>query len=77
MPDERDFVDLCKEDRGLPEISCDTWGGWIWINVNPNASPLMDFLGKIPEEMEQYQCENLRLVGIDHREVNCNWKVAI
>ena len=27
--------------------------------------------------MEQYQCENLRLVGTDHREVNCNWKVAI
>ncbi len=77
VPDERDFVDLCKEDRGLPEISCDTWGGWIWINVNPDASPLIDFLGKIPEEMEQYQCENLRLVGTDHREVNCNWKVAI
>ena len=77
MPDERDFVALCKEDRSLPQMSCDTWGGWIWVNLDTEAQPLLDFLGKIPAEMEQYGCADLRLIDTDHRVVNCNWKVAI
>lgn len=79
VTDERDFPGLCKDEKGLPEISCDTWGGWVWINMNANANaePLLDFLGRIPAEMEQFQCEELRLVGTDHREVDCNWKVAV
>jgi len=77
VTDERDFVGLCKEDKGLPAAGCETWGGWIWVNMNPDAKPLMEFLGKIPGEMEQCQCEDLRLVGTDHRVINCNWKVAV
>ena len=77
MTDERDFIGICKEDRGLPQISCDTWGGWVWVNVDPNAMPLAEFLGPIPEEMEHFKCEDLRLVATDHRVIECNWKVAV
>ena len=77
VTDERDFIGLCKDDKGLPEISCDTWGGWVWINMNPDAVPLVDFLGSFAVEMEQFQCADLRLVGTDHRVVDCNWKVAV
>lgn len=77
VTDERDFPGLCKDDKALPKIACDTWGGWVWINMNPDATPLLDFLGKFAVEMEQFQCEDLRLVGTDHRVVDCNWKVAV
>ena len=77
VTDERDFVGLCKDDKGLPQISCDTWGGWVWVNMNPNPKPLLDFLGKVAVEMEQFQPERLELVGTDHRVINCNWKVAV
>jgi len=77
VTDERDFIGLCKEDRGLPEISCDVWGGWVWVNADPDATPLLDHLGKFADEMEQFQPENLRLVATDHRVVECNWKVAV
>ena len=77
VTDERDFGGLCKDDKGLPEISCDTWGGWVWVNMNPDAVPLLDFLGTVAVEMEQFQCADLRLVGTDHRVVDCNWKVAV
>lgn len=77
VTDERDFVGLCKEDKSLPQVSCDTWGGWVWINMNPNPQPLLDFLGKVAAEMAQFQPERLDLVGTDHRVVDCNWKVAI
>ncbi|MEM9134833.1 MAG: aromatic ring-hydroxylating dioxygenase subunit alpha [Actinomycetota bacterium] len=77
ITDERDFPNICKEDRPLPPASCGTWGGWIWVNMNPEAPPLLDFLGKFAEEMEQFQCERLRLADTDHRVIDCNWKVAI
>ncbi len=77
ITDERDFIGICKEDRGLPEISCDVWGGWVWVNFDANPTPLLEFLGKIPAEMEHFDCENLRLVGTDHRVIDCNWKVAV
>jgi phenylpropionate dioxygenase-like ring-hydroxylating dioxygenase large terminal subunit len=77
VTDERDFPGLCKEEKGLPEIACDTWGGWVWLNMNPNPQPLVEFLGAVAVEMKQFQPESLRLVGTDHRVVDCNWKVAI
>ncbi|MFK7918570.1 MAG: aromatic ring-hydroxylating dioxygenase subunit alpha [Ilumatobacter sp.] len=77
VTDERDFPGLCKEDKGLPQISCGTWGGWVWINMNPDAMPLMEFLGEFAVEMAQFQPERLQLVGTDHRVIDCNWKVAL
>ena len=77
VTDQRDFPGLCKEEKGLPEASCAVWGGWIWVNLDPDATPLLDFLGHVAVEMEQYDCENLRLVGTDHRVIDCNWKVAV
>lgn len=77
VTDERDFPNICKEDRPLPPAACETWGGWIWVNMNPNAKPLLDFLGPFATEMAQFQSEDLRLVATDHRVVNCNWKVAV
>lgn len=77
ITDERDFIGINKEERNLPEIRCELWGGWIWINLHADAMPLLEFLGKIPGEMAHFDCENLRLVGTDHRVIDCNWKVAV
>jgi len=77
VTDERDFPGLCKDDKGLPEISCDTWGGWVWVNVAADPQPLLDFLGQVAVEMEQFQTERLEVVATDHRVVDCNWKVAV
>ena len=32
VTDERDFVDLCKADKGLPQVNCDPWGGWVCVD---------------------------------------------
>ena len=77
VPDERDFVDLCKQDRSLPQVSCEVWGGWVWVNLDPDAQPLHDFLGAVATELGQFGPEDLRLVGADHRIMKCNWKVAV
>jgi phenylpropionate dioxygenase-like ring-hydroxylating dioxygenase large terminal subunit len=45
VPDERDFVDLAWTQRCLPRASCDTAAGFVFVNRNPEATPLRDSLG--------------------------------
>ena len=40
VPDERDFVGLCRDERALVELSCESWGGWVFVNQAPEARPL-------------------------------------
>ena len=77
VTDERDFVDLCKDDRALPQMRCETWGGWIWVNLDPHAQPLVEFLHPVSRELEQFNSGELRLMGSDHRIIDCNWKAAV
>ena len=76
VTDERDFVNICKDEKGLPQMRCETWGGWIWVNLDPQAQPLDKFLNPIPSELNQFNSQDLRLIGSDHRVVNCNWKAV-
>ena len=57
-------------------MRCETWGGWIWVNLDPQAQPLDEFLNPIPNELNQFNSQDLRLIGSDHRVVNCNWKAV-
>ena len=41
VPDERDFVDLDKTERSLIPLRCEMWGGWIFVNEDPNAESVL------------------------------------
>lgn len=76
VPDERDFVDLDWEQRCLPQASCDTAAGFVFVNRNPDATPLRDWLGPAWEMLEPFQGERLREVYRESHIVPCNWKVT-
>ena len=48
VPDERDFVGLSRDERALPPVRCEAWGGWYFVNLDHDAEPLLDFLGPLP-----------------------------
>lgn len=76
MPCEWDFKHLCKDEMQLPEIACDTWAGFVFINIDGKAGPLLDFLGVIPEHFQRYELEKA-FKGIHVQKViPCNWKLA-
>lgn len=77
VPDERDFIDLDKSKRGLFPVRCETWAGWIFINLDDEAPPLMDFLKPIADELSGLGMENLRIIHRHHAVINCNWKAAM
>lgn len=50
---EWDFPGLEDEVAQLPGAQVDTWGGWVFINPDPDAGSLSDFLG--PVMMQHYE----------------------
>jgi len=78
VPDEEDFTQGCPVDRlSLKEIKSDTWGGFVYYNLNPDAEPLSEFLGVIPEHLDPYHFEKMAMVMNVTVEWDCNWKTSV
>ncbi|MBL0284060.1 MAG: aromatic ring-hydroxylating dioxygenase subunit alpha [Zoogloea sp.] len=59
----------------LKEIRCETLGGMVWFNMDPNAPSLRDSLGTVAEQFEAYQTANWTRVNWLTGLVDCNWKI--
>jgi phenylpropionate dioxygenase-like ring-hydroxylating dioxygenase large terminal subunit len=75
VPEERDFVGLCKEERGLVSVRCERWGGWWFVNLNPNAEPLLEALGPLPALLADIAESPMRVINRKSVELKCNWKI--
>ncbi len=76
VPDERDFVGLDKAARCLPQVSCDTFAGFVFVNREPDAVPLQEWIGPAAEMFAPFEAEGLREVYRRSEIVPCNWKVT-
>jgi len=61
----------------LGSIKVDTWGGWIWINLDPNSEPLRNYLEPAASMLEPFELENMRFRWRRWIIFDCNWKVAM
>lgn len=61
----------------LAEVKVDTWGGWLWINLDPDAGPLRDYLDPVPEMLGPFEPQNMRYRWRKWVIFECNWKVAL
>jgi phenylpropionate dioxygenase-like ring-hydroxylating dioxygenase large terminal subunit len=62
---------------GLTSVKLDTWGGWLWINLDPNSGSLQEYLGVIPEMLDPFELHNMRFRWRKWGIFDCNWKVAL
>jgi phenylpropionate dioxygenase-like ring-hydroxylating dioxygenase large terminal subunit len=76
--DERDFPQpFDKSCLGLQEVRCELWGGWIFVNEDPHAPALKDWLGMLADEFAPFGIDQLRPAAIKRYEVECNWKLTM
>lgn len=68
---------LCKEDLPLKTVQVGTWGGWVFVNFDPDAEPLESYLGKVAEMLAPFEFEKMRYRWRQWLHFPCNWKVAI
>ena len=46
--DREDWGDALEDDDiRLKTVQVDTWGGWVWISMDPKCEPLADYLAPI------------------------------
>ena len=76
VPDERDFVDLDWEQRCLPKVSCEVFEGFIFVNRDPDAQSVREWIGGAAEMFAPFGSENLREVYRESEIIPCNWKVT-
>jgi phenylpropionate dioxygenase-like ring-hydroxylating dioxygenase large terminal subunit len=67
---------LCA-DTDLRAVQCEAWAGFVFINTDPKAAPLTEFLAEIADLMGVYQMENMNLVKDVVIELDANWKIVL
>lgn len=63
-----------KEKCGLPEFASETWNGWIFVNLDGNATPLAPRLEGLGGVIKNYRPDERFLVFMEEDIWNCNWK---
>jgi phenylpropionate dioxygenase-like ring-hydroxylating dioxygenase large terminal subunit len=66
-----------RKDYGLVELRLETWGGFLFLNFDPQAESLESFLGDLPELMRPYAFERMRCTRRKEYLIDCNWKVYV
>ena len=58
----------------LHPVGVDLWAGWVFINFDPAARPLADFVARLDADYGFLRQGELRLAAKFRAEVDCNWK---
>ena len=75
VPGHWDFPTVTEEEYSLPEVAIGKWGGFYFINPDPNCEPLEDFIGDLDRHFgipfeRRYKAAHLI------KRLPCNWKIA-
>jgi phenylpropionate dioxygenase-like ring-hydroxylating dioxygenase large terminal subunit len=68
---------LASETIRLRKVNVDTWGGWVWVNLDPHCQSLRDYLEPAASMLDPFELENLRFKWRRWAVFDCNWKVAM
>lgn len=74
---EDEFFDVDKSQYGLVPVRCEVWEGFIFVNLDPAAQPLTDYLGPFAKGLEGYPFHEMTEVYHYKAEVGSNWKLFI
>ena len=76
--DEPDWKGALTEGRTrLNEVKVDTWGGWIFINMDPDCVPLREYLEPVASTLDPFEFAKMRYKWRQWVIFDCNWKTAI
>jgi phenylpropionate dioxygenase-like ring-hydroxylating dioxygenase large terminal subunit len=77
VPDARSFAGLDMGALGLVPVRCETWEGWVFVNEDPDAGSLVDFLGPLCDQMKEIDGPSLRKIGTQTHRIDANWKAMV
>ena len=75
MFDMGDVKAFDKADYGLLPVQVATWGPLVFVNLDPGAAPLLDWLGDLPDRFAGYDLADWRIAAEKNYEIGANWKL--
>lgn len=79
IPAEWDFPHVQErrdDDFHLPECQVGTWAGFVFINPDPSAGPLADFIGEMADHFEIWDLQNRYVEAHVTKVIEANWKIT-
>jgi phenylpropionate dioxygenase-like ring-hydroxylating dioxygenase large terminal subunit len=75
---EMDGVEgFAVRDVGLMEVPCAAWGPLVFVNLDPEATPLLEALGPLPEKAGTTAFSRMEFGGRVPYTIACNWKAYV
>lgn len=68
---------LDDEALRMPKVKVGRWGGFVFINMDPDCAPLEDYLERIADWLGPFQLEKMRYKWRQWIRFDCNWKVMV
>lgn len=75
-----EFEGVCNFDRsqnGLVPLKVEAWEQFVFVNLDPNAAPLADFLGGLIIRTRPLNLTSLQFFERRIYTLQCNWKVFV
>lgn len=74
-----DGQEFCGMPSGLRlhDVRAEVFGGFVFVNMDPAAEPLLEFLDPLPDLLRPYHLEGMRFTGYRTTVLPANWKVAL
>ena len=76
VPAAHEFACLDKSEHGLKSVRCEMWRGLIFINLDPLAGSLVNYMAPVVAQTAGFPLENLVIQDHYFVEMACNWKLA-
>ncbi|MGQ0798102.1 MAG: aromatic ring-hydroxylating oxygenase subunit alpha [Methanobacteriota archaeon] len=76
-PHTEELVDFRKEAFGLHPVALESWGGFLWINLDDRARSLREDVGDFLARFERFPLADLRSGSRRTYDVQANWKILV
>jgi choline monooxygenase len=76
-PEFAGVEDFKKEEQGLPPMTVDTHGPFVFVHQGKPTQTLAEFLTPFPEMTKEMRLDTLHFVDRREYVLECNWKVFV
>ncbi|MFN3232507.1 MAG: aromatic ring-hydroxylating oxygenase subunit alpha [Alphaproteobacteria bacterium] len=76
IPCRWDFPKVTDDDFQLPAVQVGFWGGFVFINMDPDCEPLEDYLEVLPKHFANWPLDERYAVTHVQKTLPANWKAS-
>ncbi len=77
IPCRWDFPHIKEDNFNLTGIPVGTWGGFVFVNFDPQAGPLQDYLEVLPRHFAHWPLQDRYVALHMHKLLPGNWKMCL